>query len=303
MKRILAKQTHYKSLINTLRRHPEFAEDKAQLPRMVAELETRENRMSEILSDICRPVAIFYAEKRQAENEMNKSMFRFTNLGRMAAYNKQDETMYALMKTYQEQLHKVSAYSLYLNALHVAELLQTIDTNLAGPDFHTRQLPEFRRQAEAFCTKLTALADQLRRRKALKQELAALIASTNLFLRDVMDNAVNFVQDLYPDFYREYHLIRQPHERKRRRNKKTQPVTQETSLKSLTVDDAKAKPSPIVASSEARFPRVEKTTDETGCRVLDETLKTDIKENTLAYEVPEGYMEQIEEWIKPGVHP
>ena len=129
MKRILAKQTPYKSLINTLRRHPEFAEGKAQLQRMVADLETREHRMSEILSDISRTVAIFYAEKRHAENEMNKSMFRFTNLGRMAAYNKQDETMYALMKTYQEQLHKVSAYSLYLNALHVAELLQTIDTN------------------------------------------------------------------------------------------------------------------------------------------------------------------------------
>ena len=126
--------------------------------------------------------------------------------------------------------------------------MQTIDTNLAGPDFHNRQLPEFRRQAEAFGTKLTALADQLRRRKTLKQELAALIASTNLFLRDVMDNAVNFVQDLYPDFYREYHLIRRPHERKRRRNKKTQPAAQETSLKSLTVDDAKAKPSPIVTS-------------------------------------------------------
>ena len=51
MKRILAKQSHYKSLINTIRRHPEFAEGKAQLQRMVAELESREKRMSEILSD------------------------------------------------------------------------------------------------------------------------------------------------------------------------------------------------------------------------------------------------------------
>jgi hypothetical protein len=190
MKRILAKQTHYKSLINILRRHPEFAEGKAQLQRMVAELESREKRMSEILSDICRPVSIFYAEKCQAEKEMNESMLRFTNLGKMAAYNKQDETLHSVMKTYLEQLYKVSAYRLYLNALNVAELLQTLDTNLGGPEFHSRQLPEFRRQAEEFGTKLTALADQLHRRKALKKELAELIASTNLFLRDVMDNAV-----------------------------------------------------------------------------------------------------------------
>jgi len=297
MKRILAKQIHYKSLINTLRRHPEFAEGKAQLQRMVAELETRENRMSEVLSDISRPVAIFYAEKRQAENEMNESMFRFTNLGRMAAYNKQDETMYALMKTYQEQLHKVSAYSLYLNALHVAELLQTIDTNLAGPDFHNRQLPEFRRQAEAFGTKLTALADQLRRRKTLKQELAALIASTNLFLRDVMDNAVNFVQDLYPAFYREYHLIRQPHERKRRRNKKAKPEVQVTAVQDTPVTQFPVEKQSTVISAEAKPQGIEKPNETTAHVPQVEELVYYEKGNEPENEIPDDYLMQVLELI------
>lgn len=295
MKRILAKQIHYKSLINILRRHPEFAEGKVQLQRMVAELESREKRMSEILSDICRPVSVFYAVKRQAEKEMNESMLRFTNLGRMAAYNKQDETMYSVMKTYLEQLYKVSAYRLYLNAIHVAEVLQTLDTNLGGPDFHSMQLPAFRTQAEDFGAKLTALAEQLLRRKALRKELAELIASTNLFLRDEMDNAVNFQQDSYPDFYREYHLIRQPHERKRRRSRKVQPEAQEANLKLLHVNQEPVKLPELVSPVIAKPQQIEMPVEKAQPLAV-KPFKTE-PDNALEYEIPDGYIEKVIELI------
>jgi hypothetical protein len=301
MKRILAKQTHYKSLINTLRRHPEFAEEKAQLQRMVAELESREKRMSEILSDICRPVSIFYAVKRKTENEMNESMFRFTNLGSMAAYNKQDEAMYSVMKTYQEQLHKVSTYRLYLNALNVAELLQTLDTNLGGPDFHNSQLPAFRRQAEEFGVKLEALANQLLRRKALRKELAELIAATNLFLRDEMDNAINFLQDSNPGLYREYHLIRQPHERKRRKSKKTQPVIQETQSASVPINRVKATITVPVTPPETKPLFVEKAIEKTATPPMAEELFMTLDEHTIEDGIPDGYMAQILELISSKV--
>ena len=69
MKRIITKQNHYKSLLNTINRHPEFAEGKSQLQGMIVELEARERRISGIISDIFRPVSFFYAVKQQAELE------------------------------------------------------------------------------------------------------------------------------------------------------------------------------------------------------------------------------------------
>lgn len=295
MKRILAKQNHYKSLINTFSRHPEFAGGKTQLQHLVAELESREKRMSEIITDISRPVSCFYSAKQQAEQEMNKSMYRFTGLGKLAAYHKQDETKYTMLKTYQEQLHKVSAYRLYLNAIHVAEVLQTLDTNLGGPDFHSRQLPAFRTQAEDFGAKLTALAEQLLRRKALRKELAELIASTNLFLRDEMDNAVNFQQDSYPDFYREYHLIRQPHERKRRRSRKVQPEAQEASLKLLHVNQEPVKLPELVSPVIAKPQQIEMPVEKAQPLAV-KPFKTE-PDNALEYEIPDGYIEKVIELI------
>jgi hypothetical protein len=297
MKRILAKQFHYKSLINILRRHPEFAEGKAQLQRMVAELESREKRMSEILSDICRPVSIFYAVKRQAEKEMNESMFRFTNLGRMAAWHKQDETMYTVMKKYQEQLYKVSTYRLYLNAINVAELLQTLDTNLGGPDFHSRQLPAFRRQAEEFGTKFIALANQLHHRKALKKELSELIASTNLFLRDEMDNAVNFLQDSNPGLYREYYLIRQPHERKRRTTKKSLPVAQETDIKKVQVNHVPSPKQVAITAPETKLLLNEKSVEKACPTPLQKNLVIDEAIKVLENGIPKDYFMQVLELI------
>jgi len=244
MKRIITKQNHYKSLLNTINRHPEFAEGKSQLQGMIVELEARERRISGIISDIFRPVSFFYAVKQQAELELNQEMLRFTSMGELVAVHKKDDTMHYIMKKYQSQLYKVSAYKLYCNAISVADILEKVETNHTGTDFTSRQLPEFRKQAEAFGVKLTTLADQLLHRKVLKKELAALIASTNLLLREQLDHAVNFFHDTYPDLYREYMLIRKPHNRKRRTTKKDQPQPKAVihSIQALTPSPAIPEP-------------------------------------------------------------
>jgi len=297
MKRILAKQTHYTSLINTIKRHPEFAEGKPQLLQLVSDFESRGKLITEILSDIWRPVSIFYAVKRQSELEMNEAMYRFTNLGKLTAFNKHDETLYTIMKTYQEQLYKVSAYQLYLNALHTAELLQPFEPSFTGPVFKSRQLPEFRKQAEEFGVKLTELADQLRRRKSLKKELAQLIAGTNLFLRDQLDHAVNYFQDSYPDFYREYHLIRQPHKRKRRSCKKNQADLPETNLKMVPiVHTAVRKPEPAT-SAEKKLQLIVKPIENKVPPQVEEILAHEPEEYVFENEIPANYMSDVSELI------
>ena len=297
MKRILAKQTHYTSLIHIIKRHPEFAEGKSQLLQLISDFESREKRISEILSDIWRPVSIFYAVKRQSEIEMNEAMYRFTNLGKLTAFNKHDETLYTIMKTYQEQLYKVSAYQLYLNALHTAELLQPFEPSFTGPVFKSRQLPEFRKQAEEFGVKLTDLADQLRRRKSLKKELAQLIADTNLFLRDQLDHAVNYFQDSYPDFYREYHLIRQPHKRKRRSSKKNQEEMPETNPKMVPIVQATVRAPETATPAETKLQLIEKSTENKVPPQVEEIIANEPEEYAFENEIPANYMSDVSELI------
>jgi hypothetical protein len=221
MKRILAKHKHYKSLLDTFHNHPEFAEGKPIIEQYIDELVSNERRISEILSDIIRPVSFFYSVKRNAEKKLNADMLVYTSLGCMVASRNNNNTLYHIMSTYRMQLHKVSAYRLYLNAMHVAEMLQQVETSVAGPDFHTKKLPAFHKQAEEFGRKLDELKDQLLHRKVLRKELAVLIASTNILLHDVLDTAARGLQDTYPDFYREYMIVRHPKPRKRRTAKKS----------------------------------------------------------------------------------
>lgn len=223
MKRILAKQKHYQSLLNTFRNHPEFAEGKLLVEKYIAELELRQRRIAAILSDILKPVSFFYSVKQNAEQQLNNEMLAFTRLGCLSASFTDDSSMYFIMKKYQMQLHKISAYKLHLNAIHVADMLQKVESSLAGPDFHTKKLPAFRKQAEEFGRQLDKLKDELFRRKALRKELASLIAGTNTLIRDVFDTSVSTCQETCSEFYREYMLLRHPKPRKRRMVRKVQP--------------------------------------------------------------------------------
>jgi hypothetical protein len=48
---------------------------------------------------------------------------------------------------------------------------------------------------------------------------------------------------------------------------------------------------------------VEQTADKTGLQFLDKASKIDTKVNTMAQEIPDGYMEQIEELITRSILP
>lgn len=223
MKRTIAKQNYYKLLLHVMQKYADVFEGKQELLSIKTDFELRVQRISEILSDISRPVAIFYNQKRHAEAKLNSTMKVMSGMGCMAASINDDATMLKVMQVYRAQLNKVSAFRLFVNARHVADLLKKVHVDIVGKDFLDNKLPAFGQQVQSFGTMLDWLSDRLRRRKSLKTELAQLIAGTNLFLRNEMDAIVRFNAAEYPDFYREYVVIRWKQRRKRSLAGKSQP--------------------------------------------------------------------------------
>lgn len=242
MKRNIAKQNYYKLLLHVMHKYEGVFEGKQELQSIKTDFEFRVQRISEILSDISRPVSIFYSPKRYAEEKLNYTMKIMSGMGCMAASINDDATMLKVMQAYIAQLNKVSAYRLFVNARHVADLLKNVHVDIVGRDFLDKKLPAFRQQVQSFGTILDLLSDRLRRRKALKIELAQLIAGTNLFLRNETDAIVRFNAAEYPDFYREYLLIRYKQRRKRSLAGKSQPEMKTANNDNCAMHPALVKP-------------------------------------------------------------
>lgn len=213
MKRILAKQTHYKSLLAVVNKHAMVFEGKSGLMKIRTDFEYRVTRISEIIRDINRPVSIFYRVKKIAEARMNESMVKMISMGILSAAIENNEVKMKTMRDFKSQLKKVSAFRLLLNAKYVAGELKNVQSASAGEDFHTEKLPAFIQQVEDFETVLNNLSDQLLRRKMLRKELARLIADTNVFLRESLDAVVRFNSGGNPDFYRDYMVFRKEKKR------------------------------------------------------------------------------------------
>ncbi|HOW32560.1 MAG TPA: hypothetical protein PLP88_13430, partial [Bacteroidales bacterium] len=225
MKRNLNRLYHYNSLLRVMNSHPEVFCGRSALLEAKAELERRTGRLSEIISELSSPLCLVYSRKKVVERELNEAMIRMTNLGCLDAHLHNDATMYAVMKTYRSQVRKVACRTLYYNAMHTARLLRGTSTATVGKDFLTVTLPAFTIQVAEFGRVLEEEAAALQRRKVLRSEMAALVASTNKFLHEQFDTMAHVMIHKHPDYYSEWVVLRGDGSRKRR---KTNPAKSET---------------------------------------------------------------------------
>ncbi len=219
MKRIIAKQNYYKALNHIMAQHPEVFNGREMIEATRQEFERRIGRVSEIVSELTRPVAFVYSGKRIAEQKMNGIMDRITSLGSLEANLSDDAAMEQFMTGCRAQIGKVSARRMYFNALNVAEELGKIEHSCMGKKLHETILPGFIRDVEEFGAALDRQAEQLNHRKMIRRELAELLASANLFIKWQLDGIALYFSDDYPDFYSEWISVRGDGSRKKRRKK------------------------------------------------------------------------------------
>jgi len=140
-----------------------------------------------------------------------------TNLGCLDAHLRSDATMLAVMKAYRSQLRKVSCCTLYYNARHTARMLRGVSTSVTDKNFHSVALPAFSIQVAELGRVLEEEAAALQRRKVLRSEMAALIATTNKFLHEQFDTLAFVMAVKHPEYYREWVVLRGDGSRKRRK--------------------------------------------------------------------------------------
>jgi hypothetical protein len=248
MKRTLKRLEHYTSLRHVMENHPEVFEGKSALLEAKAEFEQRLNRLSEIVAELSVLLFTIYNPKKVAERELNEAMLRMTSLGCLEAHIRKDTVMLAAMKSYKSQVRKVACSTLYYNALQTVKLLESVSSSIAGKDFHSLVLPAFSRQVKEFGRELEKEAAQLQRRKLLRNELAALIASTNLLLHEQFDNLAFIMKLKYPVYYLDWTVLRGDGSRKRR--KKVYNIVSDGSIEQSTTVKAVALVSEMTAKSE-----------------------------------------------------
>lgn len=237
MKRIIAKLNHYNLILRIFENHPEVFEKKPGWKDILAEFEERVQRITAILSDVNRPVQYFYDTRRDAENKLGEKVVNFAGMGISFAVSLNDNAMMQRMKTYRGQVRKVSGFRLYNSAKFVAEDLYKVDASWRGKTMSDQEIDKFVKQAEDFRETLDWLHHQLAMRKALRKELAGLIAQNNIWLHDILDGIYRNAEDDCPDFCNEYRTLRFKKRKRRRRNSET--AGNEAAAEAMVTPDGK----------------------------------------------------------------
>lgn len=204
----ISKHQRYKSLIRVMDNHPEVLEDKTEILTAKAAFISKDNRIEELITELVPPVSIVYGPKRETMVIVREKLKRMTGLGILIAQKHNNLNLLQSMKAYKSLAYKTTAYKLYTNALQVADSIEEFKTDAVGFGFTNEEIVQFRTAVTDFGTILTETRNQLNDRKASRKELVSLFKDCNKILKENFDPFAIFVSETFPEFYREYSLLR-----------------------------------------------------------------------------------------------
>ena len=204
----ISKHQRYKSLIRVMDNHPEVLEGKTEILAAKAAFISKDSRIEELITELVPPVSIVYGPKRETMVILREKVKRMTGLGILIAQKHNDLKLLQSMKVYKSLAYKTTAYKLYTNALQVADSIEEFKTDAVGFGFSNEEIVQFRTVVTNFGTTLTETGNQLNDRKANRKELSSLYKECNKILKENFDPFAIFVSENYPEFYREYSLLR-----------------------------------------------------------------------------------------------
>ena len=204
----ILKHQRYKSIIRVMDNHPEVIEGKTEIQNAKETFANKDNRIEELISVLVPPVSIFYGPKRETLIVLRKKVKRMTGLGILIAQKHNDLLLLQTMKAYKSLAYKTTAYKLYENALKVADLIEQNSEDAVAFGFSNEEITVFRTVVVTFGEILAETGNQLNDRKANRIEFASLFKDCNKILKESFDPFSVFVSEIYPEFFREYSLLR-----------------------------------------------------------------------------------------------
>lgn len=208
MNKEIARHQKYRSIIRVFNNHNTLIDGKTEIQNALQLLEQKNDRISELISNLVVPVTLVYSPRRESNSTLREKLRRVTGLGILIAQKNNDLKLLESMKTYKKLALKCSAYKLYENALRVSEAITQYATDAGDYGFTAEELSNFSNMVTAFGDTLTDTGNQLNDRKAGHSELDDLFADCNKILSKNLDPFAVFVATSYPEFYREYTLLR-----------------------------------------------------------------------------------------------
>jgi len=204
----ISKHRRYKSLIRVMDNHPEALAGKTEILAAKVIFTTKNKRIEELISTLVPPVSIFFGPKRETLIGLRQKVKRMTGLGILIAQKHNDLFMLQTMKAYKGLASRTPAYKLYENASKVADSIEQYSVDATGFGFSNEEIELFRTTITTFGDILAETGNQLNDRKAGRSELASLFRDCNKLLKENFDPFALFVSESFPDYYREYSLLR-----------------------------------------------------------------------------------------------
>jgi hypothetical protein len=211
----ISKHQRYKSIIRVMDNHPEALEGKTEIINAKALFVKKDNRIEELITVLVPPVSIFYGPKRETLAILRQKVKRMTGLGILIAQKHNDILLLQTMKAYKSLAYKTTAYKLYENAMKVADAIEQFAEDAVGFGFSNEEIELFRAVVNTFGEILAETGNQLNDRKANRTEIVSLFKDCNKLLKENFDPFAIFISEIYPEFYREYTLLRNGISRKK----------------------------------------------------------------------------------------
>jgi hypothetical protein len=246
--------------------YPDVYEDKPEAQAATESLAGNNLRMAILIAILARPRPLVYSLKKDQAKRLSKSLSRKAGIGILIATRQKDEPKIAMYKSYKRKASHNSAWDIYQAALAVADELAKDPELVANAGISAKELADFKSQAIEFGLTIEATDAEIKLRKSACEERNSLMSANAAILKYQLDPFANQVQDLFPDFFRDYKIARRsPLPRKAT----VKPVEVLTELSGTATDSVTGEP---VAGATVMVTELNlvATTDEDGYYLFDE---------------------------------
>lgn len=209
MKKIVLYYQRNRSLERVMINNPEVFAEKPEITAAIEKFTANNNRSGDLLADLARPRSIIFLPKSGQERNLRRELSRMAGIGILMATRQNDAPKAAMYMEYKRNASEGTCWILSQKSMQVADGLAGEDEEMAASiGLTTKNLQDFKTMALEFSVTLETTDLLKKQRTANRQELNTLMAENLDILQLQFDPFANFVQVLFPSYFREYKIAR-----------------------------------------------------------------------------------------------
>jgi len=188
--------------------YPEVFEENSEALAATESLKGNNIRLAIVVALLSRPRSLVFGVKKSQLKRLANSLSRKAGIGILIATRQHDEPKIAMYQTYKRTASHNKAWDIYQAALMVADELLKDAELVANAGVSAVELAAFKSQAIEFGLTIEATDAEIKQRKSAVEERNSLLSANATILKYQLDPFANQVQDLFPDFFRDYKIAR-----------------------------------------------------------------------------------------------